>query len=139
MATLGDLERSIMERLWQSDAPVSAAELREDLEHKTSAGKELALTTMLTVLSRLERKGFVARDRKVRPHLYFAVTTRADHTAELLQQVLGAEPDREAALARFVGQVSPQEADTLRQLLEKRAGSVATSAAPRTLPAAQAD
>ncbi|GGF40543.1 BlaI/MecI/CopY family transcriptional regulator [Subtercola lobariae] len=121
MATLGDLERSIMERLWSSDEPVSAAELRDELAHKTSAGNELALTTMLTVLSRLERKGFVDRNRKVRPHLYYAVTTRADHTSELLQQALGAEPDRAAALAHFVGQVTPQEAETLRQLLDARA------------------
>ena len=121
MATLGELERSIMERLWSNDEPVSAAELRDELAHKTSAGNELALTTMLTVLSRLERKGFVDRDRKVRPHVYFAVTSRADHTAELLQQALGAEPDRATALAHFVGQVTPQEAETLRQLLEQRA------------------
>ncbi len=121
MATLGELERSIMERLWSSGEPVSAAELRDELAHKTSAGNELALTTMLTVLSRLERKGFVDRNRKVRPHLYFAVTTRADHTSELLRQALGAEPDRAAALAYFVGQVSPQEAETLRQLLDQRA------------------
>ncbi|MEA9985352.1 MULTISPECIES: BlaI/MecI/CopY family transcriptional regulator [Subtercola] len=121
MATLGDLERSIMERLWENHSPLSAADLKDELAHKTSAGKDLALTTMLTVLSRLERKGFVSRDRKVRPHLYFAVTTRADHTAELLQQVLGAEPDRATALAHFVGQVSPEEAETLRQLLTQRA------------------
>ncbi len=76
---------------------------------------------MLTVLSRLERKGFVDRDRKVRPHVYYAVTTRADHTSELLQQALGAEPDRAAALAHFVGTVTPQEAETLRQLLDARA------------------
>lgn len=119
-----------MERLWQSDAPVSAAELRDELAHKTSAGKDLALTTMLTVLSRLERKGFVDRDRKVRPHLYYAVTSRADHTTELLKQVLGGEPDRAAALARFVGQVSPQEADTLRKLLEQRAAAARDAAEP---------
>ncbi|MBM7472641.1 BlaI/MecI/CopY family transcriptional regulator [Subtercola frigoramans] len=121
MPTLGELERSIMERLWASDAPVAAAELRDELAHKTSAGNDLALTTMLTVLSRLERKGFVDRNRKVRPHLYYAVTTRADHTADLLHQVLGAEPDRAAALAYFVGQVTPQEAETLRLLLSARA------------------
>ncbi|MEF2976544.1 BlaI/MecI/CopY family transcriptional regulator [Subtercola sp. YIM 133946] len=121
MATLGELERSIMERLWSTGEPVSAAELRDELAHKTSAGNELALTTMLTVLSRLERKGFVDRNRKVRPHLYYAVTTRADHTAELLQQALGGEPDRAAALAHFVGTVSPEEAATLRRLLDDRA------------------
>jgi hypothetical protein len=34
-----------------------------------------------------------------------------------MHEVLGSSPDREAALARFIGNVSPDEAETLRQLL----------------------
>jgi hypothetical protein len=37
--------------------------------------------------------------------------------AELMHEVLGAAPDREAVLARFVGQVGPEEAAALRRLL----------------------
>ena len=74
-------------------------------------------TTILTVLSRLETKGFVTRDRSIRPHAYTYVLTRAEHTAGLMHEVLGQVPDREAALARFIGDVSPQEAEILRQLL----------------------
>ncbi|HWU45996.1 MAG TPA: BlaI/MecI/CopY family transcriptional regulator [Humibacter sp.] len=116
MATLGDLERSIMDLLWDASEPLSAADLRDTLtEHER--GKPLALTTVLTVLSRLEAKQFVTRDREVRPHLYEASTTRAEHMAELMHEVLGSAPDREAVLARFVGQVSPGEAEQLRRLL----------------------
>ena len=116
MATLGDLERSIMDVLWDASAPLSAADLREMLAHE-NRGKPLALTTVLTVLSRLENKDFVTRDRDVRPHLYTAATTREEHMAELMHEVLGSSPDREAVLARFVGQVSPGEAEQLRRLL----------------------
>ncbi len=113
MATLGELERSVMDVLWASESPLTANELRDRLD----GNKEVAVTTVLTVLSRLETKGFVDRDRSERPHLYRSVTTRAEHTADLMHEVLGAAPDREAALARFVGQVTPEEAETLRALL----------------------
>jgi predicted transcriptional regulator len=75
------------------------------------------VTTVLTVLSRLEKKGLVERERATRPHRYRAVTSRADHTAELMLEVLGSAPDREAVLARFIGTVSEGEAETLRKLL----------------------
>lgn len=120
MAQLGDLERSIMDALWASDAPLTANELQESLETGSAgvSGKQLAVTTVLTVLSRLEHKGLVMRDRSVRPHLYRASSSHADHTAELMHEILGASSDRSEVLARFLGQVSPEEAATLRGLLD---------------------
>ncbi|MWB98681.1 BlaI/MecI/CopY family transcriptional regulator [Agromyces seonyuensis] len=121
MATLGDLERSVMDLLWSSDEPLSASALRERLATgHGGAPHDVAPTTVLTVLSRLEAKGFVDRTRERRPHLYQATLSRADHTADLMLEVLGSARDRDAALARFVGTVSAGEADTLRRLLAER-------------------
>ena len=120
MATLGDLERTVMDMLWETGEAVTANMLRDQLAQgpdRPQAHKELAVTTVLTVLSRLEKKGLVARERNTRPHRYQAVTSREDHTAELMHQVLGSAPDREAVLARFLGTVSDGEAATLRKLL----------------------
>lgn len=118
MATLGELERSVMDLLWQQPDPLTANELRDLLSHlEASQGKELAVTTVLTVLSRLEKKGLVERERDIRPHRYRSVTSREEHTAELMHEVLGSAPDREAVLARFIGSVSADEASTLRKLL----------------------
>lgn len=119
MATLGDLERSVMDVLWDAGEARSAAALRDELASRHE-GRELAATTVLTVLSRLQNKGFVTRDRDSRPHLYAAATGRAEHMAELMHEVLGSSPDREAVLARFVGQVRPAEAEALRRLLDGR-------------------
>ena len=119
MGSLGVLERLLMDLLWSSDHPLTANELRDALLDPAATGtKPLATTTVLTVLSRLENKGFVTRDRDSRPHGYTAVSTRAQHTAELMHEVLGTTTDRTATLARFIGNVSPQEAQTLRALLE---------------------
>ncbi|MDR8020253.1 BlaI/MecI/CopY family transcriptional regulator [Nesterenkonia aerolata] len=112
MATLGELERSVMSRLWDEPQALSANELRHQL------GEDLAVTTVLTVLSRLEKKGLVVRDRGLRPHRYSAAASREEHTVELLNEVLGTAADREAVLARFIGGISDSEAETLRRVLQ---------------------
>ncbi|GAA1525214.1 putative transcriptional regulator [Agromyces terreus] len=122
MASLGDLERSVMELLWRSDASLTANELRDALALRDgSTGRAVATTTVLTVLSRLERKGFVSRAREQRPHRYRALLSREEHTAELMHEILDRSSDRDAALARFVGTVSAGEAATLRRLLDELA------------------
>jgi predicted transcriptional regulator len=93
MATLGDLERSVMEILWADAEQLSAYDLQERLH-----GRELAATTILTVLSRLEKKGFVARTREARPHLYAAAASREEHMADLMHEVLGTASNRTAVL-----------------------------------------
>jgi predicted transcriptional regulator len=120
VANLGQLERSVMQALWDAGSPLSAYDV---LPHLPGAadGRPLAATTVLTVLARLERKGFVRADRSARPHRYAAVASRADHVAELLHEALDESADRQAVLERFVGGVSPADADLLRQLLERRA------------------
>ncbi len=100
-----------MDLLWQSDSPLAASEVRDEL-----AG-DPAITTVLTVLTRLEAKGFVRRDRGRRPHLFRPALSRDDYMAELMHEVLTAAPDREAVLARFVGRASQSETDHLRKLL----------------------
>ena len=118
MASLGELERSVMEVLWTSDAELTANDLRDVLSVRDEPGRSIATTTVLTVLSRLERKGFVTRTRAMRPHRYRALLSREEHTAELMHEVLAASSDRDAALARFVGTVTDGEAQTLRRLLD---------------------
>ena len=111
MVSLGDLERAVMDRLWSADGSLSAADLREGL-----ADRGLALTTVHTVLTRLEHKGFVVHD-DARPRRFRARGTREDHAAELMHEVLGQAGDRQAVLARFVGSVDEDEARLLRELL----------------------
>lgn len=120
--SLGELERSVMELLWASDGTLSAYDVQDrlaDVDVGTGA-RTRAATTVLTVLSRLENKGFVERERSSRPHRYHATATREEHMADLMHEVLGTASDRAAVLERFVGQVDPQEAALLRRILDGR-------------------
>lgn len=112
MATLGSLERAVMNLLWSGDEPCTVYELRDELPTPAPAP-----TTLLTVLGRLEKKGFVVGDRTARPHRYRSVASRAEHMAELMRDALGDSGDRRAVLERFVGGVSADDAATLRRLL----------------------
>ncbi|MFV0406861.1 MAG: BlaI/MecI/CopY family transcriptional regulator [Propioniciclava sp.] len=114
MQTLGELERAVMDVVWSADVPLTAYDVRDQL---AAEERVLAATTVLTVLSRLEKKGVVTSDRRTRPHHYAPVASRAEHMAELMHEVLGGVGDRAAVLERFVGGVSAEDAAVLRQLL----------------------
>lgn len=113
VATLGELERAVMETLWSASGPLTARDVQDALQ-----GRDLATTTVLTVLGRLERKGLVTRERAGRAHRYRAVASREDHVAELMLDALDAAPDRGAALARFFGTMPDDERAALRDLLD---------------------
>jgi predicted transcriptional regulator len=115
MESLGELERAALEQLWDAGTPLTPAELRDRLSADGERG--LALTTVMTVLSRLEKKTFVARDRTTRPATYAPVHAREEYVAELMHDALGAATDRTAALARFVGRATADETAELKRLL----------------------
>ncbi|MCK9899321.1 CopY family transcriptional regulator [Parafrankia colletiae] len=114
MARLGDLERSVMDVLWSADDWLTARDVAARLDHE----RDLAYTTVLTVLERLERKGFVRRQRAARAHRYAAADSRETVVAEAMLEALGTADDRGSALVRFVGSVSAEEAEILRRALE---------------------
>jgi predicted transcriptional regulator len=124
VARLGELERAVMETLWdltanspaRGGAVVSTATARQVAE-RLGTTRALAYTTVLTVLDRLERKGLVRRLREGRAHRYAPVASREVYAAELMLDALGRASDRDAALVRFVDAVSPEEAQVLRRAL----------------------
>ncbi|MCZ2839811.1 BlaI/MecI/CopY family transcriptional regulator [Modestobacter sp. VKM Ac-2985] len=119
------MERTLMDRLWAAPGPVSATELQQQL-----ADRGLALTTVHTVLSRLEQKGFLVHDER-RPRRFTPRATREAHAAELMHEVLGQAGDRQAALARFVGSVDAEDAAMLRALLAGGDGAGSDAAGAR--------
>ncbi|GAA4094681.1 BlaI/MecI/CopY family transcriptional regulator [Nonomuraea sp. NPDC050663] len=112
MKGLGELERSIMDILWAENTPLTAREVG-----RLIAERDLAPTTVMTVLDRLTRKGFLERTRDGRAWRYEPAESRDSYVAELMLEALDMTGDRSAALARFAKAVSGDEAEILRKAL----------------------
>jgi predicted transcriptional regulator len=110
---LGELERAIMDVLWDSAEPLTVRQVGTRLTNR-----DLALTTVMTVLDRLAKKGFAHRERDGRAWLYRATADREAYVIELMLHALDQTGDRSAALASFARRVSDSEAEVLRRALE---------------------
>ncbi|MEV4479385.1 BlaI/MecI/CopY family transcriptional regulator [Micromonospora coxensis] len=121
MTRLGDLERAVMDVLWDSvpatSDGVTVREVADALD-----GRELAYTTVMTVLDRLAGKGMVQRQREGRAWRYRAAASREAHIAQLMLDALDLGGSRDAALVRFARSVTGTEADVLRAALGAQAG-----------------
>ena len=86
MAVLGDLEQHVMAVLWRAQKPLSVREVHESLHY----GREVAYTTVMTVLDRLAKKSVVERQLDGRAWLYNALKTCVDlHVDEILALLSG--------------------------------------------------
>jgi predicted transcriptional regulator len=110
---LGELERAIMDVLWEHPEPLTVRQVSGRL-----TDRDLAHTTVMTVLDRLAKKGFARRERDGRAWRYRAAESREAYVTELMLNALDQTGDRQAALARFVRSVSGAEARALRRALE---------------------
>jgi predicted transcriptional regulator len=111
---LGKLEAAVMECLWARAEAVPVREVLTEL----NVSRELAYTTVMTVLDNLHRKGMVARSKTGRAWVYKPVGSRSSYTAELMEEALAGNPDRGAALLHFVEKLPADELKQLRQLLD---------------------
>ncbi len=117
MNTLGDLESRVMQQLWQSDRPQSVREVHAVLSRE----RDLAYTTVMTVLDRLAKKGLAKREQDGRAYRYGAAQSREQLVAEVMHTALeGSGAERAAALVAFVGRGSVDEAAALRAALGPR-------------------
>jgi predicted transcriptional regulator len=110
---LGELERAIMDVLWDSTEPLTVRQVGLRL-----INRDLAHTTVMTVLDRLAKKGFARRQRDGRAWRYQAAASREAYVTELMLHALDQTGDRSAALASFARRVSDSEAEVLRRALE---------------------
>lgn len=110
----GSLETETLKCLWRSGTPLNPREVQAAL-----GDDSLAYTTVMTILTRLWRKGLAHRTKQGRAFAYTAAITEADLAATKMQAMLQSVTDRQAAMSRFVDGLAPHEAEALRDALEK--------------------
>ncbi len=100
MAAMGELEQAVMDILWNRPEPLSVRDVHEVL----ARDRDLAYTTVMTVLDRLAKKGLVVRNLDGRAWLYRPATSRAAQIAAEMLELLGRlNPDeRREVLSKIV-------------------------------------
>ena len=110
----GELERLILDALWDSASAVSSQQLLE----RISPSGDLALTTVLTVLSRLTDKGLVARGPgEGRSLMFSAAQSREQHTADQLLKIVAGGGNPALAFSHFAKGLSESDLAALRKIL----------------------
>ncbi|GGF50476.1 hypothetical protein GCM10011519_25540 [Marmoricola endophyticus] len=110
----GDLERAVLRVLWEADEPVSATWVRDRFEDDDRP----ALTTVLTVLTRLVDKGAVERTGSARSQRFAPTRTEAQAAAGAMEAALATTADRPSALQEFAGRLDQTELRALRRALD---------------------
>src|SRR5262245_33331417 len=111
----GDLEATVMERVWGRDDGVTVREVFEEL----SGARQIAYTTVLSTLDNLHRKGGVNRERDGKAFRYWPTMTREERSANLMRAAFDAGGDTEAVLAFFVDQMTETESAALKAALRR--------------------
>ncbi len=116
-ARLGELERRVMDILWEAPSrEVTGRDVADVLP-------EYAYTTVATILDRLAHKGFLHRRLDGRVIRFAAIGTQGAHTAALMHEALAVGRDPDAALVRFAETLSARDAEVLRRALGGSGGS----------------
>lgn len=110
---LGELERAVLNVLWQRPGGVFAREVAEALPSRP------ATTTVLTVLDRLARKDLVTRTKQGRAYRYSPVASKEAYLAAAMRAAMDESDDRNAVLSHFLGSVSEAEIRAVRAALEE--------------------
>lgn len=115
---LGELESEVMSQLWENPE-VTAKEI-----HSRLHSRNLALTTILTILDRLRRKGLVDREQMGRAFVFRPAVERGEFEAQVTHDVLQGllKESSRPILNTFVDLVASDEAllDELELLIQKK-------------------
>jgi predicted transcriptional regulator len=115
---LGDLEATVMERVWDREDGVTVREVFEEL----ADSRQIAYTTVLSTLDNLHRKGWVRREREGKAYRYWPTMTREERSANLMRAAFNAGGDTEAVLAFFIEQMTAEESAQLKAALRHSGG-----------------
>lgn len=117
---LPDAELEVMQAIWACEPPVA----RADIDAILRTTHPMALTTLLTVLTRLSEKGFVQIRKEGRSARYFPLVSRKEYLAQqsrnFVEKVCGGSLPVFAAALCDSG-LTREELTQLRALLERDA------------------
>jgi BlaI family penicillinase repressor len=115
---MSDAEREVLKVLW-TDGPLA---VRDVLARLTALGQEWTRSTVITLLQRLEKKGYVASDKSQHAFIFRAVVSREQEMHSRLQDLAGELCDGDAVplVLAFAAQhrFSPEELARFRAMID---------------------
>jgi len=115
----GELQRAVIEVVWE----LGEASVRQ-VWKRLCRHKELAYTTVLTAMQRLERAGWLKHRVEGRKHIYLPTRTRAQAGAGSVQKFVQRMFDGNALMLfrQLVeeGELSDSELEELQQLINQK-------------------
>ena len=115
---LPDAEQEVMQAIWACTAPVA----RTDIEEILFPEHPMAMTTLLTMLTRLAEKGFISIEKQGRRRLYTPLISQEDYLAAqsktFFEKLCGRNISTFAAALCDSG-LTREEIAELRSLLER--------------------
>lgn len=110
---LGPLEELVMEFLWQN-GPSTVADVHAALKLR----RDIAYTTVMTILGRLAKKGLLERTLVRNSHVYSTVMTREEFAGNVVEGVVDGllEAFSQPALAYFARRMKQQDESFLKEL-----------------------
>ncbi len=117
---LGDLETEIMEIVW-ANGEITVREVYEQLKTR----REIAYTTVMTVMSRLAEKGLLKKIKEGGAYLYRAAASRDEFTQSSVKKVISELLADFAAptISQFVeslGKEKPEKMEELARLIKAK-------------------
>jgi len=115
----GDLQRAVMDIVWE----LGEASVRQVWEH-LSRKRDLAYTTILTSMQRLEKDGWLRHRAEGNKHIYLPTRTRTQAGVKSVQKFMQRMFDGNALLLfrQLVeeGELSDDELQDLQKLINKK-------------------
>ena len=115
---LPDSELEVMQAIWSLEAPIA----RVDIEDVLKDSYPIAMTTLLTLLTRLSEKGFIKIEKASRSARYFPLVSQQEYLAQqsknFLQRLCGGNMSTFATALCDSG-LSKEDLAELRELLDK--------------------
>lgn len=103
----------MLELLWDAGGWMTTRDVMEVLDGE----RDLAYTTVMTILVKLWKKGLVERTRDGRAYAYHPLLTREEWTARRMGEVLAVAENRAEALSHFVSGIDQRDISQLRRIL----------------------
>ena len=120
MKKLPDAELELMMIIWEAEEPVTRLYIEEHMDE----GRDVLPNTVLTLLSRLERRGFVQKDRQGKMNYYSAMVPKEPYLKEagrgVLQRMFHGSL-RNFAAALYEGEeIDREEAEAVYRFFEEK-------------------